>query len=115
MTGSRADTLAVSVGSEHHRESRLDLERLRAIAGLTDRPLVLHGGSGIHPEDVREAVALGVVKINIGHAISLAMTRGASEALETRLDHYGMLEVMRKRVCTVAREKLRLMNATKHA
>jgi fructose-bisphosphate aldolase, class II len=115
MTGSEADTLAVSVGSEHHQKSRLDLERLRAITGRTNRPLVLHGGSGIHPEDVREAVALGVVKINIGHAISLAMTSGASEALEARLDHYEMLEVMRMRVCTVAQEKLRLMNATKRA
>ena len=115
ITESGADTLAVSVGSEHHQKSRLDLRRLEAIAGRTKRPLVLHGGSGIHPQDVREAVALGVVKINIGHAISLAMTRGADEALEAKLDHYGMLEVMRDGVRAVAREKLRLMKATKRA
>lgn len=115
MTDSGADTLAVSVGSEHHQQSRLDLARLEAIAGRTNRPLVLHGGSGIYPEDVREAVALGVVKINIGHAISLAMTKGASEALESKLDHYEMFKVMRDRVRAVAREKLRLMKATKRA
>lgn len=115
MTESGADTLAVSVGSEHHQQSRLDLARLEAIAGCTNRPLVLHGGSGIHPDDVHEAVALGVVKINIGHAISLAMTSGAGEALEAKLDHYEMLKVMRDRVRAVAREKLRAMKATKRA
>jgi len=114
-TESGADTLAVSVGSEHHQQSRLDLPRLQAIAARTRRPLVLHGGSGIHPEDVREAVELGVVKINIGHAISLAMTAAASEALGSKLDHYRMLAVMRDRVRAVAREKLQLMKAAEHA
>ncbi len=108
---SGADTLAVSVGSEHHQSSRLELDRLEAIATRTGHPLVLHGGSGIHPDDVREAVMLGVVKINIGHAISRAMTEGARESLERGLDHYGMLEVMRERVRGVAAEKIRLMCA----
>jgi fructose-bisphosphate aldolase class II len=114
-TEARADTLAVSVGSEHHRKSRLDLARLEAIAGRTNHPLVLHGGSGIHAADVVEAVALGVVKINIGHAISLAMTGGAAEALEAGLDHYGMLKTMRDRVRAVAREKLRVTKAAERA
>jgi ketose-bisphosphate aldolase len=115
MTESGADTLAVSVGSEHHQESRLDLPHLEAIAERTNRPLVLHGGSGIHPSDVREAVLLGVVKINIGHAISLALTGAAGEALEAKLDHYEMLKVMRDSVRAVAREKLQLMKATTRA
>jgi fructose-bisphosphate aldolase class II len=115
MAESGADTLAVSVGSEHHQKSRLDLARLEAIAGRTKRPLVLHGGSGINSEDVREAVGLGVVKINIGHAISRAMTEGASEALDVKLDHYEMLQVMRHGVRAVAREKQQLMKATKRA
>jgi fructose-bisphosphate aldolase class II len=114
-TESGADTLAVSVGSEHHQQSRLDLPRLKAIAGRAQHPLVLHGGSGIHPEDVRAAVELGVVKINIGHAISQAMTAGADAALGSKLDHYGMLDVMRDRVRAVARDKLRLMKAAERA
>ena len=110
-----ADTLAVSVGSEHHQKSRLDLARLKVIAGRTEHPLVLHGGSGIHADDVGEAVALGVVKVNIGHAISLAMTGGAGEALEAELDHYAMLKLMRDRVRAVAREKLRVTRAAERA
>ncbi len=112
---SGADTLAVSVGSEHHQQSRLDLARLEDIAGRTDHPLVLHGGSGIHADDVREAVAMGVVKINIGHAISLAMIEGAREALARDLDHYEMLKIMRENVRERAAEKVRLMGAAGHA
>lgn len=115
VTESGTDILAVSVGSEHHQKSRLDLARLEEIAGRTNRPLVLHGGSGIHPDDVHEAVVLGVVKINIGHAVSLAMSRGASEALKANLDHYQMLGIMRNRVCAVAQEKLQAMKATARA
>ena len=111
---SGADTLAVSVGSEHHQASRLDLKRLEAIARRTNHPLVLHGGSGIHPDDVREAAAFGVVKINIGHAISKAMTE-AAEGLNPNLDHYAMLSLMREKVREVAAEKIRIMGATGRA
>jgi fructose-bisphosphate aldolase class II len=72
---------------------------------------VLHGGSGIHPDDVREAVSMGVVKINIGHAISLAMSDGARDAQRTGLDHYAMLKLMRERVRETAAAKIQLMSA----
>lgn len=112
---SGADTLAVSVGSEHHQQSRLDLKRLEAIAGRTGHPLVLHGGSGIHPDDVREAVGMGVVKINIGHAISKGMAEGAREGLDRDLDHYALLALMKEKVRAVAVEKIRLMGASDRA
>jgi fructose-bisphosphate aldolase class II len=115
VSESGADTLAVSVGSEHHQESRLDLGRLEEIARRTSHPLVLHGGSGVHPDDVREAVAMGVVKINIGHALSLAMLGGAREALAQDLDHYGMLKIMREKVRDDAAKKIRLMGAAGRA
>lgn len=114
-TESGADTLAVSVGSEHHQASRLDLGRLETIAERTGRPLVLHGGSGIHPDDVQEAASFGVVKINIGHAISTAMTEGAREALDKGFEHYDMLDLMREKVRAVAAEKIRIMGAAGRA
>jgi fructose/tagatose bisphosphate aldolase len=55
---------------------------------------------------------MGVVKINIGHAISKAMAEGVREGLEEGLDHYEMLMVMRERVREVAADKIRLMDAT---
>ena len=111
VSESGADTVAVSVGSEHHQKSRLDLGRLEDIASRTGHPLVLHGGSGIHPDDIREAISMGVVKINIGHAISLAMSDGARDAQRTGLDHYAMLKLMRERVRETAAAKIQLMSA----
>lgn len=115
ISESGTDTLAVSVGSEHGQESRLKLDLLQSIAESTEHPLVLHGGSGIHPDDLRKAIVLGVVKVNIGHALSVAMCEGARSALKSGLDHYGMLGAMRDAVREVAQEKIKLMGAAGHA
>jgi len=63
------DLLAVSVGNVHIRTSGqagLDLDRLAAIRRKVDIPLVLHGGTGIAAEALRQAIALGVAKVNYG-------------------------------------------------
>jgi ketose-bisphosphate aldolase len=63
------DLLAVSVGNIHIMvagEQDLDLERLEMIRKATPVPLVLHGGSGISEESLKQAIRLGVVKVNYG-------------------------------------------------
>ncbi len=63
------DLLAVSVGNEHIEtggSKGLDLEALADIARRVSVPLVLHGGSGIAPESLKAAIALGVRKVNYG-------------------------------------------------
>lgn len=77
------DWLSVSIGNIHGAiagaakslkkpEARLDLDRLSDIAGRADVPLVLHGGTGIRPDMLREGIRRGIAKINIGTAIRLA-------------------------------------------
>ena len=61
--------LAVLVGTAHGRYKKapkLDIERIREIREKTGIPLVLHGGSGIPDEQIREAVKAGIRKINFG-------------------------------------------------
>jgi fructose/tagatose bisphosphate aldolase len=63
------DLLAVSVGNVHIRTSGddcLDLALLEQIRNCVPVPLVLHGGTGISPRSLRDAVALGVAKVNFG-------------------------------------------------
>ncbi|MBS0661748.1 MAG: class II fructose-bisphosphate aldolase [Verrucomicrobia bacterium] len=63
------DLLAVSVGNVHiklHGQAPLDLDRLGAISRRVDRPLVLHGGTGIDAASLRAAIGLGVAKVNYG-------------------------------------------------
>ena len=79
LTG--VDALAVAIGNAHGAYThtpRIRHERLRAIAEATSVPLVLHGGSGITPDDFRQCVANGICKINVGTAIQngiMARTR----------------------------------------
>jgi ketose-bisphosphate aldolase len=64
------DLLAVSVGNVHimvKGEQPLDLDRLAAIRErVPDTPLVLHGGTGIEAGSLKQAIGLGVVKVNYG-------------------------------------------------
>ena len=62
------DTLAIAVGNAHGDYAfppKLDFQRIDTISKETHLPLVLHGGSGLADDDFRNAVKLGISKINI--------------------------------------------------
>ena len=63
------DALAVAVGNVHVLEkgkSKLDLELIEALRDRIPTPLVLHGGTGIAAQDLKEAISLGISKVNVG-------------------------------------------------
>ncbi|MDR2029062.1 MAG: class II fructose-bisphosphate aldolase [Treponema sp.] len=63
-----ADFLAVSIGTVHgvYRETpKLDLNRLAEIRAKVDKPLVLHGGSGLSGDDFKNCIKGGICKVNI--------------------------------------------------
>jgi len=64
--------LAVAIGSAHGfytEEPKLDLERLEEINAVAGAALVLHGGSGIPAESLKQAIARGICKINLATEI----------------------------------------------
>jgi fructose/tagatose bisphosphate aldolase len=84
------DWLSVAVGNVHGAisgvfknqkkvEARLDLAQLARLRDATGVPLVLHGGSGIRQEYVRQAVAAGIAKINVGTEIRQAFEQKLNE------------------------------------
>ncbi len=78
------DMLAVAVGSEHamtRRTARLDHVLIANLARRLAVPLVLHGSSGVAPDELRAAVAAGITKINVGTALNAAMTESVRSAL----------------------------------
>lgn len=69
------DALAVSVGTVHglyKGDPHIDLPRLEAIRQRVGIPLVLHGGTGVPAELLRESIARGVAKVNVNTEVSLA-------------------------------------------
>ncbi len=78
------DLLAVSVGNVHVSLSgrkALDIDRLKAIRRAVDIPLVLHGGTGIADESLRQAIAVGVAKVNYGTALKQRYLAAVRRAL----------------------------------
>ncbi|MEU1532893.1 class II fructose-bisphosphate aldolase [Streptomyces fagopyri] len=86
VTRTGVDALAVAVGSSHamtERSATLDhalIERLRETVPV---PLVLHGSSGVPDGELRAAVRTGIVKINIGTALNISLTRAVRDTLES--------------------------------
>lgn len=75
-------SLAVAIGTAHGIYSQtpvLDKERVSAIRVLVDIPLVLHGGSGLSDEDVRECIQRGICKVNFATELRMAYTDGMKE------------------------------------
>ncbi|WP_424861683.1 class II fructose-bisphosphate aldolase [Streptomyces sp. MMS24-I29] len=71
------DALAVAVGSSHamtERTAALDHELIGRLRDAVPVPLVLHGSSGVPDDEIRRAVASGMVKINVGTALNTAFT-----------------------------------------
>ena len=68
------DALAVCIGNVHgpcDPQPDLDFDRLGAIAGRVDTPLVVHGSSGLSDETVRRLISAGVCKLNVNSDIRL--------------------------------------------
>lgn len=69
LTG--VDALAVAIGNAHgnyKQAPKLRFDILEQTASKVDAPLVLHGGTGILPDDFRKCISLGIHKINIATA-----------------------------------------------
>lgn len=85
------DALAASFGTAHgiyKVKPKLDFERIENIKKLTGVPLVMHGGSGVSPEDYKTAISKGVRKINYYTYMSKAGTKAAEELMKTDITYY---------------------------
>ncbi|MFO6296655.1 tagatose bisphosphate family class II aldolase [Rahnella selenatireducens] len=71
------DSLAVAIGTAHGlytAEPKLDFKRLAEIRAQVDIPLVLHGASGLLEKDIRQAISLGVCKVNVATELKIAFS-----------------------------------------
>jgi len=85
-----ADLLAISIGNVHvmiKGEQDLDLERLHRICLRVAKPLVLHGGTGISAKSLREAVAMGVTKVNYGTYLKQRYLKAVRTSIATKIDN----------------------------
>ena len=87
----RPDSLAIGIGNAHgyyKGEPDIHLDVLEAVRRFTDIPLVLHGCTGMKEDVIRDAIGLGVAKINFGTEIRYKYVEHYEEGLRN-LDHQG--------------------------
>lgn len=82
----QVDALAVAVGNVHLLEDKkalLDLDLIARLHKYIPVPLVLHGGTGIDPDNIRAAVELGIVKFNVGTVLKRVFLNAVEDYYKT--------------------------------
>lgn len=115
------DYLAVSIGTAHgvyKRPPKLHFQRLSDISKAVQRPIVLHGGSGVPDDQVKKAISLGVAKVNVDTELRQAFTKGVLEVLTKNPEEYQLAvslgngrKVMQEKVI----EKMRIFGCSNKA
>jgi ketose-bisphosphate aldolase len=105
------NALAIAIGSAHGfytEEPKLDLNRLSEIYESTEAALVLHGASGIPDSVLREAIQLGIRKINLATEIKniFMKTLQIKLANEDEIDLRKVFPVATDAVTKLVRNKL---------
>ncbi len=112
------DWLSVAAGNIHGAitaakrsqtkvEAKLDVERIGEISRVVKIPLVLHGGTGIKNEYIRESVRRGIAKINIATAIRQPYEKAVSVSVA-----HAQEEVY-KTVLKIIRDELEIAGSAK--
>ena len=108
------DALAVSVGTAHGLAGSVDLALIVELRGATrGLPLVLHGGSGVEPRQLREAVQAGIRKVNISTEIHAAFVRGLGALSGT--DPRPALREARAAVADAASRRIEVLGSAMRA
>ena len=108
------DSLAVAVGTAHgvyKTTPKLELNRVPLIREKTETPIVLHGASGLSDDTIRQAVSLGISKINFATELRIAFTQAVQAYLvenPNTIDPKKYLSTGREAVKAVVRRKIEL-------
>ena len=122
LTG--VDSLAVAIGTAHGlytKRPKIDFKRLAEIRQVVDVPLVLHGASDVPDEFVRQAIELGICKVNVATELKIAFAdavkkwfadnpQGNDPRYYMRVGMNAMKEVVRSKI-TLCGSASRLLQA----
>lgn len=110
------DSLAPSLGTAHgiyKKTPNINFDRLKAISEAVKIPLVLHGGSGIPDDIIRNVIDLGIRKINVGTELKYKWSETMLEMLKKgEKEPIVMSTNAIKAVEEVVRRKIKLFGST---
>lgn len=112
------DSLAISIGNVHGGKfatEKLDLGLLKDIAREVKIPLVLHGASSTPRSEIRGAIKLGIVKINIDTDLRTAFQKGVLKYAVKEKDPRIILGSTADEIQRVVEEKIKLFGSQNYA
>lgn len=112
------DALAVAIGSAHgvyKKKPKLNIARLKEIAGAVSVPLVLHGGSGLSDDDFRNTIREGIAKVNIFTDLCLAGERAMTDGAEKKLGYIETRNLKVKYIKEAVKHKMSLFGSVNKA
>jgi fructose-bisphosphate aldolase class II len=95
------DTYAAAVGNLHGKypvPKKLDLDLLQEIRNSIDCNISLHGGSGTPGHYFRDAVKIGVTKVNINSDMRIAYRETLEKVLKDNPNEYSVAKLINKEV-----------------
>jgi len=117
----KIDALAPALGSVHgiyKGEPNLQFKRMLEISNKIPTPLVLHGGSGISDEKIREAINCGICKINVNTELQIAWCKDMRHFLATDSSTYDPRKIIKageKALKKAVRDKILLFGSNEKA
>lgn len=140
VEATNCDTLAIAVGTAHgpnkgRGRPEINHQRIAEIAPAVKIPLVMHGASsipqnlvarfkeaggeiegavGIHDDDIRNAVASGMCKVNVGTDLRIASSTAIRELLNTKPSTTDLRKILAPAEAEMKRvimEKMRLLGS----
>ena len=94
---SGVDFLAAAIGTAHgfyKVQPRLDIDTLRKLSHATECPMVVHGGTGLPDDVIRELIAAGAAKMNVSTQIKQTYIDGLHGYIESHRTEYNPLKVL---------------------
>ena len=105
------DALAVAIGTAHGpyvKKPVLDIGRLKELYDVSEKPLVLHGGSGLTDEDFRNVIFNGIRKVNICTELCIA----CRNAYLNSANHEILFDDAKNAVKEVTRQRMQLFGSS---
>lgn len=113
----KVDVLAVAIGNIHgvyKNPPKLDFKRFEEIVAKTCILYSLHGGSGIPKNQVKKAISLGIVKVNVNTELRMAFKEGILHEFEVHPEEvvpYKYLPAGTEAVKKAVENKIRLFGS----
>jgi ketose-bisphosphate aldolase len=117
----KVDVLAVAIGNIHGMYTnppKLDFVRLAEISKKVKTYFSLHGGSGIPKAQVKKAIKMGIVKVNVNTELRLAFHQGLLHEFEVNPNEvipYKYLPAGTEAVKKVVMQKIRMFGSVNKA